>query len=337
MKAMRVNAPMRIEDLALKNISKPKLRTGEVRVSLQAVSLNHRELLILKGTWPQWGTFTLGSDGCGVVCEVDKDVEKVQVGDDVIIYPGLQWGLEPNFPGLTFNTLGGPSDGTFADSVVIPAENVFLRPTYLTCEESAALPVASISAFRALVKRASIAAGETLLVHGIGGGLAQAGMLIAQAIGAKVIVTSSSDSKLARAREMGAAHGINYSTTNWCTEVEGFTNGVGPDVILDCVGGETLALSVESVRVGGRIVSVGVTTGATCHFPIRALFVRHVNLYGTSLGSPWEFSDMLKFFSHHRLHPILHDVYRFGDITSAMRVLERGEQFGKIVLRVTET
>jgi zinc-binding alcohol dehydrogenase/oxidoreductase len=336
MKAVRVCPPMKIEHLRLVDIPKPAPGVGQVRVRLRAVALNHRELLIMEGTWPDWGEFTLGSDGAGVIDALGEGVGEVCVGDEVIINPGLGWGSDMRTPASTFNTLGGPSDGTFAEAVVVPACNVYTRPNYLTWQEAAALPVASLSAYRALVVRARLAAGEVLLIHGIGGGLAQAGLMIAKALNATVIVTSGSDTKLARAREMGADYTINYRLEDWRYEVAKLTREVGPDVVLDCVGGETLAGSVEGVRIGGRIVSLGVTTGAITQLPVRSLFVRHVDLLGTSLGSRMDFAGTLHLYAQNVLRPVIDRVLSLSEVSKAFSILARGEHFGKIVLRVAD-
>ena len=334
MRAIRVTPPLPIHSLRVTEVPRPRPGAGEVLVELRAAALNHRELLILRGEWPEWGTYTLGSDGAGIVTAVGSGVKEVELGAAVVINPGLGWGSDQRAPLSTFNTLGGPRDGTFADAVLVPAKNVRACPSDLNWEEAAAVPVAGLTTYRAIVVRARLRADETLLVHGIGGGVAQASLAIAGAIGATTIVTSSSEAKLARAQTLGATYGINYQTEDWTSAVTELTEGRGPDVVLDSIGGETLSRSVKVVRRGGRVVSLGVTTGPAPNFPIRPLYVRHVDLLGTTLGSPEDFAAMLAFFGRHKIRPVVDSVFALEEISQAMALLERGAQFGKIVLRM---
>ena len=260
----------------------------------------------------------------------------MSIGDEVIINPGLGWGDRQRAPLPSFNTLGGPTDGCFAEVVVVSAENIYARPEYVSWEEAAAIPIAGQTAYRALVVRARLTSTDTLLIHGIGGGVAQAGLMIAKAIGTIVIVTSGSDRKLERAREMGADHTINYNAQDWTVVATEITDGHGPDVVLDSIGGETLRKGVETVRRGGRVVSLGVTIGTITHLPVRTLFVRHVELHGTALGSPADFVNMLDFYTTHHLRPMVDSEWVLEDIAQAMERLARGEQFGKIVLRIPD-
>lgn len=334
MKAVRVTPPMRVGELVVSEVDLPEPGPLRVRVRLLATALNHRELLILEGTWPGWGTYTLGSDGAGIVDGVGDGVRGISIGDEVVINPGIDWGGDQRAPGDTFRTLGGPEDGCFAEAVVVPAENVCPRPDYLSWEEAAAMPLAGLTAYRGLVERAGLTSGDTLLIHGIGGGVAQAGLAIAAAIGATTIVTSSSDEKLSQAKGLGADYTVNYRTEDWASAVTRFTGGHGPDVILDSVGGDTLRRSVDMVRKGGRIVSLGVTCGLIREFPVRTLFVRHVALHGTTLGSPVDFRAMLGFYTRHQLRPLIDSVWSLDEVGQAMSRLQAGLQFGKIVMHV---
>jgi NADPH:quinone reductase-like Zn-dependent oxidoreductase len=327
---------MPIGGLRLTAIPLPEPHPGYVRVRLRTASLNHRELQILEGTRREWGTHTLGSDGAGVIDKLGAGVDSVRLGDRVVINPGLGWGDGERAPLPTFNTLGGPSDGTFAEAVTVPAENVFRFPSHLSWGEAAALPVASQTAYRALIVRAALETSETILIHGIGGGVAQAALAIAQAIGAKAIVTSSDDAKLARAASQGAKWGINYRRDDWQKQVGLLTDGAGPDVILDSVGGATLAAGITAVRRGGRVVSLGLTTGPAEFFPIRPLYVRHVDLLGTTLGSPRDFRRMLDLYDRYQLHPVIDSEFPLERIGTAMSRLASGEQYGKIVLNISD-
>ena len=336
MNAVRVRPPISGDQLRVSAVKAPEPGPGHVRVRLKAAALNHRELLILAGTWPEWGEYTLGSDGAGVVDAIGDGVSQIELGDEVVINPGINWGENNRAPGPSFITLGGPSDGTPAEATVVPAANVNLRPSYLTWEEAAAIPLAGVTAYRALVVRAKLIAGEVLLVHGIGGGVAQAALGIAKAIGTTVIVTSSQDDKLDRAQASGADHLINYRSLDWAQVADEVTNGRGPDVILDSVGADTLSRSVETVRAGGRVVSLGVTSGVQSKFTIRPLYVRHVDLLGTTLGSPIDFAAMLEFYVQHQIRPNIDRVLPLKAIGEGMAALQTGKQFGKVVLSIAE-
>jgi len=216
----------------------------------------------------------------------------------------------------------------------VPARNVHAKPPALSFEEAAAIPLAALTAYRAVVTRAGVQAGETVLVTGIGGGVSTFALQIAAHLGARVLVTSSSDAKLARAREMGAAGGANYKTQDWSLEIVALCQGGGPDVVIDSVGGETFARAVEILRPGGRIANYGATTGPVKEFVLRNLFWKQATVVGTTMGSPREFATMLKLYDQGLLRPVVDKVFPLADTVAAHRRMEEAGQFGKIVLGI---
>ena len=319
--------------LHLEAIPVPEIGEGEVLVRVRAAALNHRDLFITQGLYPNVRLpVTLGSDGAGEVARLGAIVADVGIGDEVVIDPMLGWGDDPrHWNAAEATILGMPRDGTLAEYVVVPVENVYRKPRGLTMEEAAAIPLAGLTAYRALFTRGALQSGETVLITGVGGGVQTFVLLFAKRAGAHAIVTSSSDEKLERARALGADLAVNYSTNpDWPK----LLRSTGPvDLVVDSSGGETLRKALDVVRPGGRIVVYGGTNGdATIKlFP---LFWKHVTIFGTSMGSPDDFAQMLTLFESGGARPVVDRVVALGDAVSAFERLERADQFGKIVLRV---
>jgi zinc-binding alcohol dehydrogenase/oxidoreductase len=317
-------------------VADPTPGPGEVVVRLRAAALNHRDLFICRG---QYGGLRYpiipGADGCGEVAAVGPGVTGVTRGDAVVINPSLDWGDDPRVQGPHFRILGLPDDGTFAELVKVPAANVLPRPVGLTDEEAAALPLAGLTAYRAVVTRGRVQRGETVLVLGIGGGVASLVLLIARRSGARVLVTSGSDAKLARAKALGADSGFNYKTTDWVTAAREATGGQGPDVIVDGTGGAVLERSLDAARPGGRIVIYGATAGNAPELTVRRIFWKQLSVLGTTMGSPDDFCAMLALFGEGKLHPIVDRVFPLAEAGGALRYMDQAAQFGKIVLRIT--
>ena len=335
MKASILRQPGPAENLKLEDVPDPVAGPGEAVVRLKAAALNHRDVWIRSGTGAYAGGFKqrviLGSDGAGEVVSVGSSGVGSLVGQAVVINPSLDWGEADIAQGQDFRILGLPDDGTYAQMVRVPAANIHSKPAGLSFEEAAAIPLAALTAYRAVVSRARVQKGETVLVTGIGGGVSAFALQIAAHLGARVLVTSGSDLKLARAREMGAAGGANYRTQDWAREIATLSNG-GPDVVIDSVGGETFARCVEILKPGGRIASFGATTGAVKDFVLRNLFWKQATLLGTTMGSPREFAAMLELFGAGGLRPVVDRTFPLADAAAAHRRMEEAGQFGKIVL-----
>ncbi len=323
------------EAARLEDVPDPTPGPGEVVVRLQAAALNHRDLWICRGQYAGLRFPIIpGSDGAGEVAAVGQGVTGLSPGASVVINPSLNWGDDPRAFGPRFRILGLPDNGTFAEQVAVPAANVLPRPEGLTDEEAAAIPLGGLTAYRAVVTRGRVQHGETVLVQGIGGGVATFALLIARQAGARVLVTSGSDAKLARARALGAAGGFNYKTADWVAAVREATGGQGPDLIVDGAGGAAFERALDAARPGGRIVSYGATTGNTPDLTVRRIFWKQLSVLGSTMGSPEDFRAMLALFGQGKLRPVVDQICKLADAGNALRRMERAEQFGKIVLRI---
>ncbi len=321
--------------LRLETVPDPAPGPGEVVVRLQAAALNHRDLYICRGQYAGLRFPIIpGSDGVGEVAAVGPEVTHVRVGDHVVINPSLEWGDNPQIQGPRWRILGLPEDGTFAELVKVPASSVFPRPDGLSDEEVAALPLAGLTAYRAVVTRGQVQPGERVLVLGIGGGVATFALQIAAALGAEVFVTSGSDEKLDRARQLGAEAGFNYRASNWVQEVRAATGGQGPDLIIDGTGGRTFDQALDAARPGSRVVSYGATTGPVPELQVRRIFWKHLHVVGSTMGSPADFQALLDLTASGRLHPVVDRTYPLSEAGKALQHMEEAAQFGKIVLRV---
>ena len=321
------------EVLRLGSAPDPDAGPGEVVVALRAAALNRRDVFLRKGIAPSPLPVIPGSDGAGVVRSLGPGASGVAEGDEVMILPSLAWGAGEAAPEPGFRILGGPDDGTYAELIAIPAANVFRRPSRLSREESAALPLAGLTAYRALVSRARVRPGETVLVVGIGGGVATTALHIARSAGCRVIVTSSSREKLDRARELGAAGGVDYTTGDWPAAVRELTGG-GVDVVVDSVG-STWADSIACLRPGGRVVAFGGTGGGKVELTVRPVTLGQLSLLGTTMGSPRDFAGLLASVEHSSWTPVIDSVRPLAEAAGAHAREEAGDHFGKLVLSNT--
>ncbi len=323
-------ATVRLEDAA-----DPRPGPGEAVVRLRAAALNHRDLFIRRGQYAGLRFPIIpGSDGVGAVAAVGDGVTEVRPGDDVIINPSVNWGDDPRAQGPGFKILGLPDNGTFAQLVAIPAANALPRPAGLSDEEAAAIPLAGLTAYRAAVMRGRARAGDTVLVLGIGGGVATFALLIAKQLGARVLVTSGSDDKIARARALGADDGFNYKTVDWVKAVKRATGGQGADLIIDGTGGQTFDMALDAARPGGRVVSYGATTGPVPDLAVRRLFFKQLDVMGSTMGSPDDFRAMLDLFGAGKARPVVDRVFPLAEAGAALGHMEQAAQFGKIVLKI---
>jgi NADPH:quinone reductase-like Zn-dependent oxidoreductase len=323
------------ERLGVESVPDPQPGPGEAVVRLHAAALNHRDAWIRKGQYAGIKLpVVLGSDGAGVVGSVGAGVDPSWIGRDVVINPSLDWGDDDRAQGPRFRILGLPDDGTYAECVKVPAANLFAKPTGLTWIEAASLPLAGLTAYRAVVTRARTTASDTVLVTGIGGGVATLALLIARRIGARVVVTSGSDAKLERAARLGAAGGVNYRRENWGKAVQDLCGG-GPDVIIDSAGRDVFPTLLEIAKPGGRIATFGATTGSPTSVEVRRVFWKQLSILGTTMGTPREFGEMLGLFEGDALKPVVDQVYPLADASGAHERMDAAGQFGKIVLAIT--
>jgi zinc-binding alcohol dehydrogenase/oxidoreductase len=331
MRALRLTGKTSLTDLTLSEVADPIPQPGEVLIRLAAAALNHRDLHLVHGRLE--GSCILGSDGAGVIAETNG-VAGWQADDEVLINPSLAWGDQSSAQGDDFNILGVPRDGTIAEYIAVPAENVFARPDHLTNEEAAALPLAGLTAYRALFTRGNVMAGEKVLIHGIGGGVALLALLMAKAAGALVMVTSRAEEKLHIARNHGADAGINARERDWVEEALKWTDGHGVDVVIESIGGDYINRSMTALRLGGRLVSFGRSLSTEAQIDVGTLFWNQLTLLGTTMGSPADFEGMLAFVKQQNIKPVIDSVRPVEEVGAALRHLDAARQIGKVVLAI---
>jgi NADPH:quinone reductase-like Zn-dependent oxidoreductase len=329
------------EKIQIAQLEAPRPQAGEVVVELRAAALNHLDVWVRRGGRAALKMpHVLGSDGAGVVAAVGTDVTAVQVGQEVVINPCLscracrfcragQHSLCEKF-----GIIGMASAGTFAEKIAVPWQNVWPKPAHLSFEEAAALTLAHLTAWRMVVTRLGLQPGETVLIHGIGGGAALAALQWAKHIGARAIVTSSSPEKLERARQLGADETIDYKKQDVAAAARQLTGGAGVDAVVDTVGAATIPIGLEAVRRGGRIVNCGVTGGPEATLNVQKLYLNQITLMGSTLGSDEDCRAMLAAAAIGRLRPVIDVVLPLEKAQEAAMRMEAAQQFGKIVLKI---
>ncbi len=321
---------------AVREVPTPTPGPGEILVRLHAAALNHRDVFIQQGLYAGIKLpCTLGSDGAGEVAAHGPDVpaDAPAVGARVVLNPGLRWGPSPRVQARDFVVLGMPDAGTFAQYISLPARYVRPLPAHLSYEQGAALPLAGLTAYRAAFSRAQVQPGERVLVSGVGGGVALLAAQFCAARGAEVWVTSGSEEKLARAQALGARGGINYNSEHW---VKALTQQAGGafDVIIDSAGGAAFNALLDAAAPGGRIVCYGATLGAIPQLPPAKVFWKQLSILGSTMGSGQDFEEMLQLVTEKGIVPVVDEVFPLAQGEAALRRLETGAQFGKVVLRI---
>jgi len=314
-KAIRIHEDGGPEVLRYEDAPDPTPGNGEVLVRLRAAALNHIDLWIRRGLPSVPKPRILGSDGAG---------ERVDTGERVVINPGLDDGRL---------IVGEHIDGTDAELIVVPEDYVHPIPAHLSFEDAAAFPMVFETAYRMLVTKAQLREGEWVLVWGIGGGVATASLAIAKALGARVLATSSSDSKLERARELGADAVVNHVGGDVAAVVKGATDG-GVDVVVEHVGEATWKTSLAVVRPGGRVVVCGATSGPNPPAQLHRVWWKQLTIYGSTMGTREDFAGAFELVKSGRARPVIDMVFPVEEARAAHERMERGEQFGKIVLRI---
>jgi NADPH:quinone reductase-like Zn-dependent oxidoreductase len=314
----------------------------DVRVRLSAAALNHLDLFVVGGVpgvkiTPAW---VLGGDGVGMIESVGSAVTSVKEGDRIVINPGLScYACEYCLAGehslcVRFGLLGEHRPGTFAEYVVVPARNVRRIPAGIPDTTAAAFTLATLTAWRMVVTRAQVRPGEDVLIQGIGGGVAIAALQIAKARGARVWVTSGSETKLARAVALGADETLNYATMDVAREIRARTGKRGVDVVIDSAGVASWTQSLGALGKRGRLVTCGATTGAIVETDLRRLFWNQWTLMGSTMGTEAEFETVVAELAAGRLVPPIDSVMPLTDGRAAFERLMHKEQFGKIVLEI---
>ncbi|MEK6782550.1 MAG: zinc-binding dehydrogenase [Bacteroidota bacterium] len=319
--------------LEIRELKKPKPVKDQVLVRLHAAALNHRDIWTQKEQNAPDDGIILGSDGSGLIENVGEDADPLLIGTEVVINPSLNWGDNPIVQGDSFKILGYPDNGTFSDYLIISKRQVFEKPEHLSYQESAAVPLAGLTAYRALFSKARLRAKEKVLITGVGGGAALWAFQFALAYQARVYVTSGSEEKLHKARGLGALGAFNYNDPEWtmkaAKEVGGF------DIVIDSAGGEQFSKLPDLMMPGGRIALFGRTAGNIPVISARTLYWKQISILGTTMGTRDEFLSMLDFVESRKLKPIIDRIYPLEQAEEAMRRMEKGDQFGKIILQIS--
>ena len=306
---------------------------GQVIVRLNTAALNRRDYWITVGLYPGIKPpVVLGSDGAGVVSACGDGVDGGWQGQEVILNPGIGWGDDPAVQGEQFRIVGLPEDGTFASEVAVPVKQLQRKPECLTWEESAAIPLAGTTAYRALFTQGNAKSGERILITGVGGGVATFALQFATAINAEVWVTSSSKAKIDRAVSLGARGGFDYREEGW---EKSFAAKVGaPDLIIDSAGGPGYGALMGLAAPGGRIINYGATAGAPESIDMFKLFWKQLRLQGSTMGSPDDFSSMVDLVEKYQIKPVIHAVHSLEDTNQAIDQMRSSPQFGKYVIKI---
>ena len=326
--------------LRLAEVPDPQIKANEVLVEVRACALNHLDVWVRNGLpgikipLPH----ILGNDVAGVVREVGELVTWVNPGDEVMLQPGVSCGhCAECLAGRDnmcrdYDIIGSGRDGGYAELVAVPGINVIPKPKNLTWEEAAALPLVTLTAWHMLVTRADVQPGEDVLVHAAGSGVGSLGIQIANLLGARVITTASSAEKLAKARELGADVGVDYTREDWHKEVRRLTNGRGVDVVFEHTGAATWPGSILSLKKGGRLVTCGATSGFDAKTDLRHLFYRHLTILGSMMGSKADLLAAMKFIESGMIRAVVDQILPLSQARKAHELMEDRAQFGKLVL-----
>lgn len=317
--------------IKLIEVSKPVLKSGEALIRIKAAALNHRDEWCRQGLYPNLTDgVILGSDGAGIVEEVYDSDHASWLGKEVILNPGINWGQNQKAQSKEFKILGMPENGTFAEYLAIPVDRLHEKPEHLNWEEAAALPLAGVTAFRALIYQGDVQAGDQVLVTGIGGGVAQFAAQFAKAKGAILSVSSSRLDKLEKAKNDGADFLFNYTESSWTEKALEATEGF--DVIIDGASGDALNQLISICKPGGKIVFYGATMGNPGKIEARKVFWNQLKIMGSTLGSDQDFLDMLALVKEKEIKPVIDQVFNFDDAENAFDRMKAGDQLGKIIL-----
>jgi len=328
------------EVLEYAEVAEPTFLANEILVEVKACALNHLDIFI-RGGLPGIEIplpHILGNDIAGVAREVGPLVTWVKPGDEVMVQPGVSCGHcaeclrgQDNLC-RQYDILGYRRDGGYAELVAVPGVNIIPKPSNISWEEAAALPLVTLTAWHMLVTRANVQPGEDVLVHAAGSGVGSIAIQIARLRGARVIATAGSEEKLAKARELGAAETINYTKVDWPKEVKRVTNRRGVDVVFEHTGAETWPGSISSLKNNGRLVTCGATSGFDARTDLRQIFYRHLTIFGSFMGSKGELVEAIKFVEQGKIRAVVDRVLPLADARRAHELLEDRAQFGKIVL-----
>jgi len=333
LKAVRFHEAGGPKVLKYEDAPKPEIGPREVLIRVRACALNRLDIWLRSGAYKAQLPHILGSEFSGDIAEVGEDVRGARVGDKVLIYPGLTDGTcQYCLAGEEsicekFGIIGSATDGGYAEFAKVPAENVFAIPTGITYDQAAAIAVVFLTAWHMLVTRAELQAGERVLIHAVGSGIGSAAVQIAKLAGAEVFGTAGSDDKLAKAKELGADHLINYAEKDFAAEVSKLTGGEGVHVVFEHTGAKTFPGSLASLTKNGRLVTCGATTGTEA-----TLDSRQLRVIGAMLGTRRELAQILRLVGEGKLTPVIDRTMPLSEASRAHELLTDRAQFGKIIL-----
>jgi zinc-binding alcohol dehydrogenase/oxidoreductase len=323
--AVRIHEDGGPEVLKFEEVEDPVAGAGEVLIRLHAASLNHLDIWMRRGLPSVPKPRILGADGAGVVESVGEGADSISPGDRVLINPGLDDGAR---------IVGEHMDGTHAELISVPAENVYPVPDGLSFEEAAAFPLVFETAYRMLVTKARLREGEWVLVWGVGSGVGSASFVIAKALGARTLVTSSSAEKLERARELGAEAVVNHAEDDVAAAVKEATGGSGVDVVIEHVGEATWKTSLQAAGTNARVVVCGATSGPNPPAQLHRIWWKQLEIYGSTMGTREDFEGVYELVASGKVKPIVDRVFPLAEAAAAHEYLEEGRQFGKVILSI---
>lgn len=331
MKAARlinINEPLQVDEVDI-----PVLNQNEVKIAVAFSSINRRDIWISKGQYAQIITpCILGSDTCGIVVEVGKEVDKSWLHKEVVVNPNIGWGQSSKHQSKEYSILGMPSAGTFAEYIVVREHRLSLKPQHLSLEEASVLPLAGLTAYRALFTKGRLQSGEKVLISGVGGGVASMALQFCLAKGCKVYVTSGSQAKIDKAISLGAEAGFNYKDHNWHKVLRQQFGGI--DLVIDSAGGSGFKNFLDLMNPGGRIVFYGGTNGLIEGVSPQKIFWKQLSIIGTTMGSDDDFLNMIQCVSRYKTKPIVDQKFELTEVNQAFEYILSGKQFGKVSLKI---
>ena len=325
---LRENGQLQIESIEI-----PKLGIHQALVKISYAALNHRDEWIRQGQYAKIQIPSiLGSDGSGIVEKVGSDADESWIEKEVIINPNQDWGDNPKAQSKTYNILGMPAQGTLAEYVVVNTDRLRTKPHHLTLEQSAALPLGGVTAFNVTFNKAQVKAPQNILISGVGGGVAQFAFLFSVAAGANVYVTSSKQEVIDKCKALGAKDGCNYKDADALKSLSKSIGGF--DAIIDSACGDGMNLLLSLLKPTGKFAFYGATQGLPTNLNMRNIFWNHLQVLGSTMGSDADFVNMAGFVEQYKIHPIIDKTFALENAVDAFDRMKRGEQFGKIIVRI---